>query len=147
MSTVLLALALLVPVWTRMPTSPLQTGAPGLRTIAHDLTSGVDRPRETVARTDAEWAALWRAHAGDRPAPQVDLTANTIVAVFLGTRMTAGFDVEITGTRREGGALVVEWRETRPPPDAVTAQVITSPAHLVAIPRVEGEIRFEKARP
>lgn len=150
MKSILLIMALALPAWTAMPTSMSQTGEPArrdLKTVAHDLLSRVDRPREAVARTPAEWAALWRAHAGDQPAPAVDLTADIIVAVFLGTRPTGGFDVEITGTRREGGVLVVEWRETRPTPGAVAAQVITSPAHIVAIPRVEGEIRFRKADP
>jgi hypothetical protein len=107
--------------------------------------SQVDTGRQAVARTAAEWSALWREHAGDRPAPAVDLAARTVVAVFLGSRPTAGYAVEITGTRRDGDVLVVEWRERRPAPRGVTAQILTSPAHLATIPRVAGDIRFEKA--
>lgn len=123
----------------------LQSGPPAPVTILRGSMSRVDEARQVAARTDAEWRALWRLHAGDEPAPAVDLRATSVVAVFLGTRMTGGFAVEVTGTRREGDVLVVEWREERPPRDAITAQVITSPFHLAAIPRFEGEIRFEKA--
>ena len=122
----------------------MQTPSP-IVTIARDTMSQVESPRQIVARTQAEWVALWRDHAGATSPPTVDLTTRTVVAVFLGSRSTGGYTVEITGTRQQGPALVVQWRERRPAPDQVAAQVITSPAHLVSIPHVAGEIRFEKA--
>jgi hypothetical protein len=106
--------------------------------------SQVDSPKQVVARTPAEWTALWREHAGAKAVPQVDFGSRTVVAVFLGTRSSAGYFVEITGTRNDKGALVVEWRERRPERDQVSAQVITSPAHIATIPKFAGEIRFEK---
>ena len=124
-----------------------QAGAAGVDTISREAMSYVDEPRQAVARTAAEWATLWRQHAGDTPAPKVDFTKRTVVAVFLGSRSTAGYAVEITGTRKVGSALVVEWREGKPEPGHVTAQVITSPAHLVSIPKFAGEIRFEQSEP
>ena len=115
-----------------------------MQTIATDMMSNIDQPRQAVARTPAEWAALWTQHAGDKPAPRVDLTASTVVAVFLGSRMSAGYAVEITGARREGDALIVQWAERSPGRGDITAQVITSPAQIVAIPKFAGEIRFKK---
>ena len=120
-----------------MQASPIQT-------IVTDMMSEVDSPKQAVARTPAEWTALWREHAGAKAAPQVDFGSRTVVAVFLGTRSSAGYFVEITGTRPDKGALVVEWRERRPERDQVSAQVITSPAHIATIPIFAGEIRFEK---
>ena len=102
-------------------------------------------PKRAVARTTAEWTALWRQHAGETALPKVDFGSRTVVAVFLGTRMSAGYVVEITGTRQDKGALIVQWRVRRPEPGMVTAQVITSPAHIATIPKFAGEIRFEKA--
>ena len=122
----------------------MQTPSP-IVTIARDTMSQVESPRQMVARTQAEWVALWRDHAGATSPPAVDLSTRTVVAVFLGSRSTGGYAVEITGTRLQGPALVVLWRERRPAPDQVSAQVITSPAHLVSIPHFAGEIRFEKA--
>jgi hypothetical protein len=123
----------------------LQPGAAGVETIVRDAMSHVEAPGEAVARTAAEWTALWRRHAGDAPAPPVDFARRTVVAVFLGSRPTAGYGVEITGTRQQGGALIVAWREGRPDPGQITAQIITSPAHIVSVPKFAGEIRFEKS--
>lgn len=120
-----------------MQASPIQT-------IVTDMMSEVDSPKQAVARTPAEWTALWREHAGEKAVPQVDFGSRTVVGVFLGTRSSAGYFVEITGTRPDKGALIVEWRERRPERDQVSAQVITSPAHIATIPKFAGEIRFEK---
>jgi hypothetical protein len=106
--------------------------------------SQVEVPKQVAARTPAEWAALWRQHAGDTALPNVDLASRTVVAVFLGTRSSAGYAVEITGTRPDKGGLIVEWRERRPEPGSISAQVLTSPVHIATIPKFAGEIRFEK---
>ena len=96
--------------------------SPPIQTIATDAMSQIEEPKQAVARTPAEWTALWRQHAGDTALPKVDLGSRTVVAVFLGTRMSAGYVVEITGTRQDKGALIVQWRERRPEPGMVTAQ-------------------------
>ena len=117
-----------------------------VETIASDTMSGVDAPRQVVARTDKEWTALWLEHAGPaKPAPKVDLTKRMVAAVFLGSRPSAGYRVEVTGTRQEGKTLIVTWRELPPGRDSLLAQVLNSPAHLVSIPRFDGDIKFEKA--
>jgi hypothetical protein len=121
----------------------LQT-SPSLRVLDKGDQSNMDDARQAVARTASEWNALWRLHAPDRPQPKVDLSREMVVGVFMGTRPTAGFAIEIVGTREEGGALVVQYREARPARGLITAQVITSAYHIVALPSRAGEIRFER---
>jgi PrcB C-terminal len=128
---------------------PAADAAPGgqgsaMRTIERGVQSQVDGARQVVARTEQEWTDLWRAHDYDRPAPAVDFGRDMVLGVFMGSRPTAGFAVEIVGTRVDDGTLVVDYRETRPMGSAVAAQVITSPFHLVAVPRETGEVRFER---
>jgi hypothetical protein len=123
----------------------VQAGPSAIQTVVADAMSQVEDSKQAVARTPAEFEALWRLHAGAAAAPKVDFGSRTVVAVFLGTRNSAGYTVEITGTRQEKGGLVVEWRERRPEPGLLAAQVITSPAHIATIPKFAGEIRFEKA--
>src|SRR5689334_14050733 len=107
----------------------MQDAAPSpVTVIKRDAMSSVESPRQVVARDAAEWAALWRLHSGESTPPKVDLNTRTIVAVFLGSRPSAGFDVAIVGTRQSNGALIVQWRERRPSRDDITAQVLTSPA-------------------
>ncbi|MEO7158203.1 MAG: protease complex subunit PrcB family protein [Vicinamibacterales bacterium] len=118
--------------------------APVAETVLRDMISNVEAPTQASAQTDAEWAALWKLHAGDKALPKVDLKTRTVVAVFLGTRTSAGYSVEITAARPSDGALIVEWEERRPAPGTVSAQIITSPALIATIPKFSGDIRFQK---
>jgi hypothetical protein len=109
------------------------------------MMSAIDRPEQLVARTAAEWQTLWQRHAPGRPAPAVDLAKNMVIAVFLGSRPSGGYGVEITGIRTDGTTLVVQYAERRPAAGQVAAQVMTAPAHIVSVPRQTGSVRFEKA--
>ena len=120
----------------------LQVASP-LRALDKGDQTFVDDLRRVTARTATEWSALWRQHSPDREQPPVDFGREMVVAVFMGSRPTAGFNVEVVSAQVEGGVLVVGIRETRPPSDRVLAQVITSPYHLVAVPRHNGDVRFE----
>ncbi len=111
-------------------------------TVAQGPSSGVEEPRQVVVRSPAEWDTLWKAHAGPQTAPAVDFSTSMVAAVFLGTRPSGGFRAEIVGVRRENDALVVEYVERRPAADAIVTQVLTSPFHIVTLPRFGGPIRF-----
>jgi VWFA-related protein len=129
------------PVAPVAPSTPVQT-----TTINSDMMSGIDRPEQLVLRTAAEWQTAWQRHAPGRPAPGVDFNKNMVVAVFLGSRPSGGYQVEITGVRTNGKTLVVQWAERQPGPGQMAAQVMTAPSHIVTVPRHEGEVRFEKAQ-
>lgn len=116
-----------------------------LETVARASMSGIEESRQVVVRSDDEWTTLWREHAGAKPAPPVDFATQMVLAVFLGTRPSAGYGVEIISARPDGSGLAVSWSEQRPSRDTITAQVLTAPAHFVAVPKVTGSIRFEKA--
>lgn len=122
----------------------LQAGTPAVQPVAHETMSAIDVAKQVVARDATEWAALWKQHAGATPRPAVDLGSRTVVAVFLGSRPSAGYQVEITGTREKNGVLFVLWQERRPDPGDVTAQILTSPAVIATVPKFAGEIRFEQ---
>ncbi len=131
-------------MWGFLLAALLQGQPAPFTTIDRGASSEIDSPRQVVVRTPAEWAALWRAHAPDKTPTSVDFANKLVLGVFLGTRPSAGYAVEIVGTRAEAGALVVRYAETRPGPDAITAQILTAPYHLVAIPARAGAVRFEK---
>jgi hypothetical protein len=112
-------------------------------TLAQGNQSQMEDAREAVARTPAEWAALWKGHRTGKP-PDVDFTRSMVVAVFLGTRPTAGYAVEITGIETKDAGLVVTYRERRPGPDELTAQVLTAPFHIVQTVAFAGPVRFQR---
>jgi hypothetical protein len=132
-------------VWAALLAACLQGSAMSAQPITIDkgAESAVDAPRQVTVRTLAEWQTLWRLHAPGRPVPEVDFARSMVVGVFLGTRPTAGFAVDIVGTRQDHGSLIVQYRETRPGRDTISAQIITAPFHLATIPRFDGDVRFE----
>ena len=116
-----------------------------MRAIDKGVMSNMDDARQASARSVQEWSQLWTQHAGERTRPAVDFSKEVVVAVFLGTRPTSAFGIEIVRVREEGPALVVTYRETRPAPDGVAAQVLTSPYHIVAVPRGSTtDVKFER---
>jgi hypothetical protein len=150
------------PSSTDAPNAPNAAGAPSepgapspkatqsggvevpMQTLNADMMSGVSRAEQVVARTPGEWQAVWQRHAPGRQAPAVDFNKNMVVAVFLGSRPSGGYQVQITGVRMEADALVVQWSEQQPGRDQVAAQLMTAPSHIVTVPRHAGEVRFEK---
>jgi PrcB C-terminal len=116
------------------------------KTIDRGGQSNIESAREVVVRTAADWTKLWSEHAGGRPRPRVDFTRSMVVGVFLGSRSTGGYSVDITRIEREGSDLVVTYRERKPDPADIVTQVITMPYHLVTTERFAGPIRFARAR-
>ena len=121
-----------------------QTPGPSMATVGEGSSSGIDEPNTVIVRSASEWDHLWKSHAGIQPSPVLDLSTNMVAAVFLGMRPTAGFRVEIVGARRESDALVVEYVERQPGAKTLVGQVLTSPFHIVTLPRFNGPVRFRK---
>lgn len=133
-------------LWSMIVLVAMQAAAPSpVQVISREMMSMVDEPGQVVARSASEWTTLWRQHAGDKPAPAVDFKTRMVVAIFLGTRGSAGYSADVTGIRPAGGALIVEWQERRPQKGEVAAQVLTSPAVIVSVPKFDGPVTFEKA--
>ena len=72
-----------------------------MRTLDRGTQSNIDQARTVVVRSADEWSALWRAHVADKPVAPVDFTKEMVVGVFLGSRPTAGYSVEIVGTQEQ----------------------------------------------
>ena len=119
-------------------------GQGAMRTIDKGAQSNVDDRLTATARTEPEWTALWKKHNFDKPVPSVDFSKEMVVAVFMGSRPTAGFAVEITSVAERNGKLVVAYKEAAPAPGAISAQVLTAPYHIVAVPKSSAPVAFEK---
>jgi hypothetical protein len=57
------------------------------------------------------------------------------IAAFAGSQRTGGYAIRVAGVDRAGDTLTVRALFVAPAPDALTIQVLTSPAHLVSIER------------
>ena len=113
--------------------------------IGQGTASGVIDRREVVVQSEQQWQKLWNEHSpGGAPPPPVDFTKELVVGVFAGERPTAGHEVEIVRVERESGGLSVVYRIESPAKDAMVAQVLTQPFHLVRLPRLGLPVRFKK---
>ena len=121
--------------------------ADGPRTIEKGEQSNVDEAKQVLVRTEAEWTKLWQQHSPDRPRPAVDFSKEMVVGVFMGSRPNAGFSTSVISTTAGNGALIVRYKETMPASGTVSAQILTFPYHLVAIPKADvKDVKFEKTQ-
>jgi hypothetical protein len=120
--------------------------APNTRTIAKGDQSNIDDAKQVLVRTDAEWTKLWQQHAPSHPRPAVDFTKEMVVGLFMGSRPNAGFSTAIvSATAAPDGTLIVRYTETVPAAGSVSAQVLTFPYHLAAIPKsAVSDVKFDK---
>lgn len=105
---------------------------------------------QRIVSDQEAFANLWEDHTGSvSDLPSVDFDHQTVVAVLMGQKKTGGYQITITGVRKEGSVLVVSYSEKVPASGSFNSQVLTSPAHLVRIEASEAdgdfsEVRFEK---
>jgi hypothetical protein len=138
----------LTMVAAAMGISGLQLSPPEKGIVLRELDRGsrsqISEPQQAVVRGEDEWIRLWQLHAPTRPRPAVDFSREMVAGVFLGNQPTAGFAVEIVEGRIQNGMAILRFRSRRPASDAITAQMLTSPYHLVALPSHPGDVRFER---
>jgi len=109
-----------------------------VRTLARGSQSGVKKPDRVVAKNQEEWTALWKRHLGEAQtteAPKVDWSKEMVLAAFMGTRNTGGYALQITGAKEQEGKLTVQVEAKVPKPGGFVTQSITSPFHMVAVPK------------
>jgi len=141
----LLVAALAAAQAPRTPQPPGPTppgGAPPLARVAKGDMSGVQIMRQVTVRTAAEWQKLWKEHSPDEKMPAVDFNSHMVVGIFLGSKPSAGYQVEILNVRPEANDLVVEYVQKQPGRGMMTAQILTEPYDLVAVPKHAGPVRF-----
>ena len=123
----------------------LQTAGVPVRVIDQGSQSGIEEARRVVVTTPEQFAGLWREHS-THPQPAVDFSRESVVGLFLGTRQTAGYAVEIVSVSQGGTGTVVSYRERTPSPGSITAQVLTFPFVIAAVPVLVPPVRFESVR-
>jgi hypothetical protein len=111
-------------------------------TIAKGDASGQQTSRQVTVRTQEEWQALWKVHSPTTKIPPVDFDSKMVVGLFLGSKPSAGHDVEIVGVRIEKNDLIVEYVLRQPGRGMMAAQILTEPFHLVAVAKHAGQVRF-----
>lgn len=127
--------------------APIEAEPLKLTSVARGPHSQIEEPRTAVVRTPAEWAALWKEHSPDTKAPAVDFKQGMVVAVFAGTKPTAGHAIAITQVDARESEIVVTYSESAPGPSDMVAQMLTSPFDIVRTDARPGKVTFKRAAP
>lgn len=101
--------------------------------LASGAMSNIEEPLVYPARDAATYEHLKKVAPELPPQEQINFKTMAVIAVFLGTKPTAGFDLTIK--RTAAGAVKIE--AVNPPKGAMTAQIITSPFKIALVPIAE----------
>ena len=104
--------------------------------------SGIHEARTVVVKDAGTWAGLWSEHAPGRALPAVDFTKNMVVGVFMGSGANSCYTTAIDNVSRTAGRIIVHELRSVPGPDIACAMHVTTPAHLVVIPRSDLPVEF-----
>jgi hypothetical protein len=123
-------------------------------TIAKGDQSTVTQSDSVVISDVGTWEDTWdrlTAHLiNPEPAPEVDFNEYILLAHFMGQKPTSGYEVEFTEVLEGATDISAAIREISPAPECMLAQVITSPYHVIQVPKTEKDVQFtvkEMVRP
>jgi hypothetical protein len=109
--------------------------------VAAGLASHIDQRSEIVIRSQSDWQLLWSRHDPGTTPPVVDFSRDMLIALFRGFS-TGGRSVRINSVARDGGRLVVQYREGVQEP----CNAATTPYEIVAVDRQSGSAQFVEIR-
>ncbi len=118
---------------------------PPVRELIWDVldSGGQARPAETpsfqLITSQTDLVSAWNRAYGTRltlpPLPDVNFPQETVLAVFLETKPTGGYGLEVQDVILDGNDLYVDLLETQPAPGTITTQALTTPWLLVRVLR------------
>ncbi len=106
--------------------------------------NGPESEQTVVANTPAEWADFWEQHATGQPPVQFNPDKETLVAIFLGSRNTGGYSVELDSVRQENGSIHVYYKERKPGMSQAVTQAFTTPGLVITLPKTTRQIVVEE---
>lgn len=118
-----------------------------MRTVAQGNFSGVQVATQLVVTNSTQWQKLWKEHSAQRipaePAPEINFEKETILFVAAGRKRSGGHQIEIAkiNPREEETEVIVKTRS--PKPGGIQLQALTAPFHVVAVPKMQGKVKFK----
>jgi hypothetical protein len=101
--------------------------------------SGYQAPARLIIADEQAWAAAWATiHLGNSeqpPLPAINFASSVLVLAAMGERPSTGYSVTILEVRASSGTLNVTVRERSPGSSCFTGAAMTSPVHVVEVPR------------
>lgn len=127
-----------------VPTNTSAYTAPVRELLWEVLASGnqaapAETPSFQLITSQAELVSAWNRAYGTRlnlpPLPNVNFPQETVLAVFLATKPTGGYGLEVEDVTLDGNDIYVELRELAPGVGAITTQALTTPWIMIRVLR------------
>jgi hypothetical protein len=104
---------------------------------------------EIVIRDDSTWSTVWAKHSSNvMPGPHkpvINFQNEMVIGVFLGSRPSSGYSVNIDSIVDNGSELVVTYTEGRPPAGGISLTVMTAPYQMVRVPTSSKPVIFQNS--
>ena len=120
-------------------TSPI-----GFQTLLNSQYGGTFGPSYRVITDQASLTQVWRRVTGNPNAnpPYVDFNRSMVLMASLGQQRNGGYSVRISGISHNANRLRVRVEARGPAASGVYTQALTSPVHLVVVPRMNMPVDF-----
>lgn len=86
--------------------------------------------------------SLWQKLGASSTEPTVDFDTNEVLAVFAGPEPSAGYDISVSGVEDRSGTRTVHIVFQEPGPGCMSAQSLTHPFELVAVPKSDRPVKL-----
>jgi hypothetical protein len=130
-----------IVVQQKPPTNPAAYQPPAKTLNWQLLAKGnqavVQGPQYDLITSQTDLVNLWNQAYGNQlnlpPVPQVDFGRQSVVAIFLGSKPTGGYGVDVQKVSVQNDQAYLDAKITSPAPGAITTQSLTSPWALVQL--------------
>lgn len=132
-------------------------GAPLVKRVTFDTVaqgdgsaSAMTQADDLVVRSAKRWRHVWnQLNAGvvsptgeQSQPPAVNFRRSMLLVVLQGQRGSGGHSIAVTRVTKAAGQLVAQVEERSPGADCITTQHMTSPYHVVRVPRSPRAVVF-----
>ena len=108
--------------------------------------SNVDKQKNIIITNNEELSSFYSkinmTRTPDFPVPKVNFKKNIVLGLFMGTKTTGGYSIEIDKIESYKNEIIVFYKEKSP--KGMATMVITQPCLIVSIPKKDLPIRFKK---
>lgn len=135
------------PTTTPPPaTTPMPTKDIDFETIAKGYYSGHREQANLVINDEEEWNEIWMTINSNtfpvQPAPEIDFSKYTVIAVFMGEFSTGGYGIEVEKVMGDGDDIGIYVEKTYPDADSPVTMAFTQPYHIIKIEKTGKRVVF-----
>ena len=112
------------------------SGSVNVRELGSGNNAQAQSAQVTLATTQSALSALWSTAYGlqSSPPPVPNLSGQTAVGIFLGSKPTGGYGVSVASAQASGGVLTINVNVRQPGAGSITTQSLTSPWTIISVP-------------